>query len=83
MTQDEFKKYLVHQVKKYRADYSLNEGKAFGLWYAVDSLALQEDEAYEAVSLDGGNDKDIDFFYVDQESERVLIGQLKFNASGI
>jgi hypothetical protein len=74
--------YLRDQVKKYRKEYSLNEGKAFGLWYAVDSLELEEDEAYEAVSFDGGNDKDIDLFYIDQESERVLIAQLKFNAKG-
>ena len=50
MTQDEFLKYLGQQVSRYRKDYSLSEGKAFGLWYAVDSLDLQEDEAYEAVS---------------------------------
>lgn len=79
---DVFLKYLRDQVKKYRKEYSLNEGKAFGLWYAVDSLELEEDEAYEAVSFDGGNDKDIDLFYIDQESERVLIAQLKFNAKG-
>jgi hypothetical protein len=79
---DVFLVYLGDQVKKYRTEYSLTEGKAFGLWYAVDSLELQEDEAYEAVSFDGGNDKDIDFFHVDQEAERVLIAQLKFNAKG-
>ena len=82
MTQDEFLRYLGQEVQRYRKDYSLSEGKAFGLWYAADSLGLQEDEAYEAVSYDGGNDKDIDFFYVDQEAERVLVGQLKFNAKG-
>ena len=49
----------------------------------MDSLELQEDEAFEAVSYDGGNDKDIDFFYVDQEAARVLVGQLKFNAKGL
>ena len=79
---DVFLVYLGDQVKRYRTVYSLTEGKAFGLWYAVDSLELQEDEAYEAVSFDGGNDKDIDFFHVDQEAERVLIAQLKFNAKG-
>lgn len=79
---DVFLVYLGDQVKRYRTEYSLTEGKAFGLWYAVDSLELQEDEAYEAVSFDGGNDKDIDFFHVDQEAERVLIAQLKFNAKG-
>lgn len=76
MTQDEFLRYLGQEVQRYRKDYSLSEGKALGLWYAADSLGLQEDEAYEAVSYDGGNDKDIDFFYVDQEAERVLVGQL-------
>jgi hypothetical protein len=75
-------KYFRAQVKKYRHQYSLNEGKAFGLWYASDSLGLEDDEAYEAVSFDGANDKDIDFFFVDQEAERVLIGQLKFNGLG-
>lgn len=82
MTQEEFLKYLREQVQQYRSHYRLTEGKAFGLWYATDSLGLQEDEAYEAVSFDGGNDKDIDFFYIDQEAERVLVGQLKFNAKG-
>jgi hypothetical protein len=82
MTQEDFLRYLAQEVQRYRKHYSLGEGKAFGLWYAMDSLVLQEDEAYEAVSYDGGNDKDIDFFYVDQEAERVLVGQLKFNAKG-
>src|SRR6266853_6573700 len=79
---DIFLKYLAKQVKQYRGEYSLSEGKAFGLWYAIDNLELEEDEAYEAVSFDGSNDKDIDFFYVDQEAERVLIAQLKFHAKG-
>jgi hypothetical protein len=77
-----FVRYLRQQVKNYQKHYTLNEGKAFGMWYAVDSLAIEEDEAYEAVSFDGGNDKDIDFFYIDQETERVLVGQLKFNRKG-
>jgi hypothetical protein len=82
MTPEAFLKYFRAQVKKYRHQYSLNEGKAFGLWYASDSLGLEDDEAYEAVSFDGANDKDIDFFFVDQEAQRVLIGQLKFNGLG-
>lgn len=82
MTHSDFLRYLSAQVKRYKAEYSLTEGKAFGLWYAVDSLGLEEDEAYEAASYDGGNDKDIDFFFIDQETERVLVGQLKFNAKG-
>ena len=77
-----FLTYLKKQIGHYRRDYSLSEGKAFGLWYAIDSLELEEDEAFEAVSFDGGNDKDIDLFFVDQELQRVIIGQLKFNSKG-
>lgn len=79
---DVFLKYLPKQVRRFQNEYSLSEGKAFGLWYATDGLGLEEDEAFEAVSFDGGNDKDIDLFFVDHESERVLIAQLKFNAKG-
>jgi hypothetical protein len=82
MTGADFLNYLRDKVNESQTDYSLSEGKAFGLWYAVDGLGLEEDEAFEAVSFDGGNDKDIDFFFVDQEAERVLVGQLKFNAKG-
>ena len=64
---DVFLKYLGTQVKKYRTEYSLTEGKAFGLWYAVDSLELEEDEAYETVSCDGGNDK----VFLRREGQRV------------
>ena len=79
---DRFPHYLKQQVRRFQKEYSLTEGKAFGIWYAIEGLELEEDEAYEAVSFDGGNDKDIDFFYIDQEAERVLVGQLKFNAKG-
>ncbi len=52
------------------------------LWYAVEAHRLGQDEAYEAVSYDGGNDKSIDLFYVDEEFERVIIAQGKFNRKG-
>jgi hypothetical protein len=79
----DFLKYLSGQVKHYQDEYSLSEGKAFGLWYALEGLDLEEDEAYEAISYDGGNDKDVDLFYIDQNAERILIGQLKFNSKGV
>lgn len=36
-TLDEFLRYLAQEVQRYRKDYSLNEGNAFGMWYAIDS----------------------------------------------
>lgn len=83
MKPEDFLKYLRGKVAVHRKDYSLSEGKAFGLWYGIDCLELQDDEAFEAVSFDGGNDKDIDFFFIDQESERVIVGQLKYHAKGL
>ena len=44
---DVFLKYLAKQVTRYRAEYSLSEGKSFGLWYAIDGLELEEDEAFD------------------------------------
>jgi len=77
-----FLKLLNKKVQKLKTKYKLSDGKAFGLWLVTDYLGLDEDEGFEAVSTDGGNDKDIDLFFVDDEAERVVIGQLKFNASG-
>ena len=52
-------------AEKFKTDYKLTEGKAFGMWLATECLDLDENDAFEAVSVDGGNDKDIDFFFVD------------------
>lgn len=82
MTTASFLKLLNKKVQKYKTKYKLSEGKAFGLWLVMEYLSLDEGEAFEAVSIDGGNDKDIDLFFVDDEAERVVIGQLKFNAKG-
>jgi AIPR protein len=82
MTPAAFLKYLNSQVKTYRKTYKLTEGKAFGMWLATEYLGLDAEDSFQAVSIDGGNDKDIDLFFVDDERERVMIGQLKFNAAG-
>ncbi len=73
---------LNKQVSKFRKNYKLTEGKAFGMWLAIEYLGLDENDAFEAVSVDGGNDKDIDLFFVDDDIERVVIGQQKFNKAG-
>src|SRR5207245_2940613 len=43
-------------------------------------LEIDEDAALEAISVEGANDKGIDFFHVDDEEGRVFIGQGKFSA---
>jgi hypothetical protein len=82
MTDAEFLKFLNGQIASLRARYSLSEGKAFAMWFCLENLQLDESEAFEAASLDGGNDKDIDLFWVDDEAERITIAQFKFGLAG-
>jgi hypothetical protein len=81
--ESEFIKFVEKQVSRYETSYRLKKGQAFMLWYALEGLEMDEDSAYEAVSVDRGNDKSIDFFYVDEEYERVVIGQGKYSARGV
>lgn len=82
MNKNDFMKYVVQQVKAIHDEWETTIGQAFGMWFATEYLDLEDVAAYECVAFDGGNDKDIDFFYIDHESERVLIAQLKYNAKG-
>jgi hypothetical protein len=52
------------------------------MWYAIEALGLDEDDAFVAVDFDGGNDKGIDLFFVDDENDRVIISQGKFMQRG-
>ncbi|HYI25865.1 MAG TPA: hypothetical protein VD767_10685, partial [Thermomicrobiales bacterium] len=79
---DQLLKYVQQQVESFESIYNLLTGKAFMIWYGVEALNLSEDSAYEAASYDGGNDKSIDFFYVDDENERIVIAQGKFSKTG-
>jgi hypothetical protein len=82
MNRSQFLAYLAGQVLNLRDTWNLTEGKAFGMWFAMEYFEMEETDAFEAASFDGGNDKDIDLFYVDHEAERVGVAQLKFNAKG-
>jgi hypothetical protein len=52
------------------------------LWYAIEAMNLDQDVAFEVVAYDGGNDKSIDMLFIDEEFERVIIGQGKYNVKG-
>ncbi len=83
MTRTEFMRYLKGEVERYRSAWSLpNTGQAFAMWYAVEGLGLEEQDAYEAVAYDGANDKDIDLIFTDHESERIVVAQFKYHANG-
>ena len=48
------------------------------IWYAMEAFRLDQDEAEEVVSYDGGNDRGIDLLFRDDERERIVIGQSKY-----
>lgn len=74
--------YIEEQVERYSSAYGLSAGKAFMLWYGTEAMGLTEDVAYEAAAYDGGNDKSIDFFHVDDDNQRVVIAQGKYAKQG-
>jgi len=74
--------HIAAKVEYYKERFGLNTGKAFLLWYGIEALDLDENEALVAVSYDGGNDNGLDFFYVDDESQTVIIAQGKFQQNG-
>lgn len=76
-----FEKTLREEVAKLAKRLSITETKAFAVWYGLIALRLNEQEALEAASYDGGNDRGADFFFVDDEWERVVVAQWKYYKS--
>lgn len=76
-----FKIYLNTEVARISKQEKLSKDKAFLFWFATAVLELSEDDAREAMSVEGANDKGIDLFWVDDAEGRVIIAQGKYSAS--
>jgi hypothetical protein len=76
-----FEETLRAEVKETAERLEITESRAFAVWYGRVALRLNEEEALEAASYDGGNDRGTDFFFVDDEWERVVIAQWKYYKS--
>jgi hypothetical protein len=70
---------LLQEIRESVAELAKRGGirdeRAFAAWYAIVFHEIEEDEALEASSLDGGEDGGIDLFHVDDTNERVLVLQ--------
>lgn len=73
----DFESELRDAIKDLAERHQISSDKAFSVWYGIEAFRLSEEEALEAASYDGGNDRGIDFFLVDDEWERVVIAQFK------
>jgi hypothetical protein len=77
----DFKAAVKREVTGIVKKLGLKHDDAFAYWFATQILDIGEDEALEAVSVEGANDKGIDFFFVDRDRGRVLIGQAKYSTN--
>jgi hypothetical protein len=75
----DFKAALKRQVTDIARRFKLDDDSAFAMWFATTILDLDEDTAFEAASIEGANDKGIDFFYVDEPAGGVLVVQSKYS----
>lgn len=76
-----FEETMREEVASLADRLEISDSKAFAVWYGVVAMRLREEEALEAASYDGGNDRATDFFFVDDEWDRVVIAQWKYYKS--
>ena len=79
MITENFKKTVKTEIARLARRLSVDAHDAFLIWFATALLEMPEDEALEAVSLEGANDKGIDLFWIDEDEERVIIVQGKYS----
>lgn len=77
-----FKDTLSKNLANIADLFELEDSKAFSVWAAQIILDLDEQDAFDALSVEGPNDKGIDLFWVDQPDRRVVIAQCKYSAAG-
>jgi len=74
----DFESELRSEVANLGSRLGKSDDKAFMVWYARTAFHLDDQGAIEAASYDGGNDRSVDVFYIDDEVERAVIAQTKY-----
>jgi AIPR protein len=73
-----FEKHLSSEVARIAKREAISKNSAFLFWCASTIFELGDDDAREAISVEGANDKGIDLFWVDDDEGRVIIAQGKY-----
>ena len=74
---------MRREVAELAAAEGLGQDQAFSAWYCQVALHHDRAEALDASRYDGGNDRGIDVFWVDDEQQRVVIGSSKYYKKSI
>lgn len=75
----DFATYLRSEVQRISKRESLTRDKSFLFWFGTMILELSQDEAREAISIEGANDKSIDLFWIDEDEGRVVLAQSQYS----
>jgi hypothetical protein len=81
MTESNFIQSFKSEISAVSKQLGVASGHALAFWFAKRVLEISDEEALEAISLDGANDKGIDFFYVDGDNTRIIVAQVKYSDS--
>ena len=73
---------LRKEIKALAKMFSVPDYQAFALWFAKLALDLDDDDAFDALSVEGPNEKGMDLFWVDHTNQRVFIAQCKYSVKG-
>lgn len=74
-----FVEKLLTDVKALAQNFSISESRAFAVWFAKTELELDDYDAFDALSVEGPNEKGMDVFSVDQLNQRIVIAQCKYS----
>lgn len=66
---------ILTSIDELAARGQVTREKAFAAWYAINFYSIDEDDALDAASADGGNDQGIDLVFVDEASESLMVIQ--------
>lgn len=58
--------------------FAVKRSSAFPIWFAKFALELDDDDAFDALSVEGANDKGMDLFWIDHPNQRIFISQCKY-----
>ncbi len=81
MSSTSFEKLLRREVAELADKLDLDEDTAFAAWYAKVAFRLDDEDALEAISYGGGNDRGIDLLHTDDDWETIVIGQSRYYKS--
>jgi hypothetical protein len=66
---------ILKSVDELATRGKISQGRALGAWYAINFHDIDEDEALESATADGGNDQGIDVVFADSTSEEIVVLQ--------